>query len=93
MSETLLTADEVIEFFGGTLQMADWAGTSMNDVDWWRKRGIPPEMHLRLLIEAHRRGVRIGREVFQLTRDEWDALYGAMVDQGLSKHGTCAALR
>ncbi|MGI9521255.1 MAG: hypothetical protein ACR2PG_06350 [Hyphomicrobiaceae bacterium] len=91
MSETLLTADEVIEFFGGTVQMANWAGTSMNAVVWWRKRGIPPAMHLRLLIETHRRGVRIGREVFQLTQEEWDTLYAAMVNQGLSEQGSCAA--
>lgn len=71
---TLHTVDDVIEMFGGPSAAARWARVSANAVCWWRKRGIPPGVHLRLLIEARRRGHIIAPELLELEDDEGEEL-------------------
>lgn len=56
MKKILTTADDVIKAFGGPARMSEWAGVSENAVCWYRHRGIPPALHLRLVAEADRRG-------------------------------------
>ena len=73
--KTLTTVNDVIRFFGGPSKTAKWAGCTDNAVCLWRKRGIPPAVHLRLLIEAQKSGVRLGPEVLKMREDEWDELY------------------
>lgn len=55
----LTTPDDVIRAFGGPSRMAVWAGVTENGVCWYRHRGIPPALHLRLIAEAKRRGWRL----------------------------------
>lgn len=81
---TLSTVDDVIDLFGGPAKTARWACTSTNAVCWWRHRRIPPAIHLRLLIEARRRDVRIGRDVFDLDEDEWKQLYKMLDGENLA---------
>lgn len=71
MSKILTTPDDVIRAFGGPRCMAEWAGVSENGVCWYRHRGIPPSLHLRLLAEAKRRGWQIDPvALFELEPDD-----------------------
>lgn len=83
---TLHTVDDVIAMFGGPTAAAQWARVSANAVCWWRKRGIPPGVHLRLLIEARRRGYVIAPELLELEEDE-----GQQLCEILSGAGNVAA--
>jgi hypothetical protein len=55
MRNELKTPDDVIRAFGGPARMSAWAGVSENAVCWYRHRGIPPALHVRLMAEAARR--------------------------------------
>ena len=81
--KTLTTVDDVIAMFDGPAKVARWAHLTTNAVCWWRHRGIPPSMHLRLLIEAHRRGFQIAPELFELEPDDWKYLYSLTGDSGV----------
>lgn len=75
MIKTLTTVDDVIAMFGSPAKAARWARTSDQAVCNWRRRGIPPSAHLRLLIEARKRGRLVGNEVLGLEPEEWFELY------------------
>lgn len=54
----LTTIIELIEALGGFAEVAKWAGyEDARGVHNWISRGIPPSYHLRLTLEAKRRGV------------------------------------
>lgn len=90
--KTLLTADDVIDtMFRGPSKAARWAGVSDNAVCHWRHRGVPPSLHLRLVIEAQRRGFLIGPDVFGLEPDDWDALRGIISNSAEPKQLPAAA--
>lgn len=69
--KTLSTPDDVIKMFGGPAKTARWAGVTDNAVIWWRKRGLPPSIHVRLLVEAGRRGFQVGKDLFDLPDEDW----------------------
>jgi len=62
METTLRTTDDVVAAFGGTAELARWAGVGQNAACNWIERGIPPSYHVRLLIEARKRGWKIDAE-------------------------------
>lgn len=54
------TVEELVAAFGGTKAMADWADVGMSAVSNWIAQGyIPRGYHLRLYLEAQRRGILI----------------------------------
>jgi len=72
--KTLSTISEVIEAFGGHAELARWCGYEQpSGVANWLSRGIPPAYHMRLSLEAKRRGFLLDPEsVFGL--EEPDAV-------------------
>lgn len=60
MKKTLRSVDDVAAAFGGTAELGRWAGVGQNAACNWLKRGnLPPSYHVRLLIEARKRGWKI----------------------------------
>lgn len=54
------SVDALVAAFGGTKAMADWADVGMSAVSNWIAQGsIPRGYHLRLYLEAQRRGILI----------------------------------
>ena len=54
------TVEELVAAFGGTKAMADWADVGMSAVSNWIAQGyVPRGYHLRLYLEAQRRGILI----------------------------------
>ena len=69
--ESLSSVPELIEAFGGSVRLARWAGyEDERGVLNWTYRGIPPSYHLRLILEAFRRGLAIDPIVFGLEGDD-----------------------
>lgn len=61
----------LVKAFGGTRELAGWAGIGMSAVSNWLDRDqIPPGWHYRLHIEALNRGFEIDPAVFGLTQGE-----------------------
>lgn len=61
------TIPELVESMGGFSRLARWAGyEDARGIHNWVSRGIPPSYHLRLTLEAGRRGVVIDPAVFGL---------------------------
>jgi hypothetical protein len=61
------TIEGVIGAFGGPTKMAEWSGSTISTFsNWIERKHIPPSWHLRLMIEARRRGLQIAPEVFGL---------------------------
>lgn len=71
----LNTIDELIDAFkagdrSGEHELAEFLGISVNAILNWRLRGyIPNGWHLRLYLEAQRRGWTIAPEVFDLQQE------------------------
>lgn len=71
MQKILRTVRDVVDLFEGPTELARWASIKTSAVCNWVDRGeIPPGWHLRLAIEANRRGATIHHTVFGLTDDE-----------------------
>jgi len=63
---------DLIEALGGYASVAEWAGyEDVRGVYNWVSRGaIPRNYHLRLALEAMRRGVAVAPDVFGLEDDD-----------------------
>jgi hypothetical protein len=74
------TVDQLIVAFGGPTGLADWAGLGSTAIANWASRSfIPPGWHLRLYVEACRRGLSLDLEaLFGLSSDEADVLRDTM---------------
>lgn len=73
MAKTISTIRELIAALDGPTAVAEWAGVEhASAVSNWEARGsIPPGYHLRLLLEARRRGFVISPEgIFGLDGDD-----------------------
>lgn len=65
--KVLETIPDLVDALGGYSRVAKWAGyEDARGVHNWVSRGVPPSYHLRLTIEARRKGFRIAPEVFGL---------------------------
>lgn len=73
--ETLSSIDAIFKAFGSVAKTALWARSSYNAVYWWRKRGIPPGLHLSLVLELWRRGYVVERDVLDIPKDDYELLY------------------
>ena len=61
------SVDALVTAFGGTKAMADWADVGMSAVSNWIASGnIPRGYHLRLYLEAQRRGILIDPSLWGL---------------------------
>jgi len=80
MMGTLRTVREVVTAFGGPADMGAWCGINANAVSNWMGRGvIPPCWHMRLFVEARRRGYEIDPNVFGLEGDDAADFVAALV--------------
>jgi hypothetical protein len=71
------TVHDLVMALGGFTRVARWAGyEDARGVHNWLTRGIPPSYHLRLTLEAKRRGVEIDPSVFGLEDNDADELRG-----------------
>ena len=65
MSKHLATIDELIEALGGTSAVSRWLGVGASAVSNWRTRNeLPGGWHLRLYLEAMRRGIEVEPGLF-----------------------------
>lgn len=61
------SVEALVAAFGGTKAMADWADVGMSAVSNWIAFGnIPRGYHLRLYLEAQRRGILIDPSIWGL---------------------------
>lgn len=68
---TISNIEDLVSTLGGASRVAEWAGyEDSRGVYNWFSRGIPPSYHLRLTIEAARRGVIISGGVLGLEGDD-----------------------
>lgn len=59
------SVDALVEAFGGTARLAEFLDVGMSTVsNWKRADDIPPGWHLRLYMEATRRGFDISPDFF-----------------------------
>lgn len=59
------TVADFVAAFGGTAELADFLDVGMPCVsNWKRDDAIPPGWHLRLFLEAQRRGISVPPEFF-----------------------------
>jgi hypothetical protein len=59
------SVEEMVAAFGGTKAMADWADVGMSAVsNWIASKAIPRGYHLRLYLEAQRRGILVHPDLF-----------------------------
>ena len=67
---TVHTVRELIGALGGAKAFRRWAGLDgpqhARTLGIWRKFGIPPAYHLRLVLEAERRGIQLAPQVLGL---------------------------
>lgn len=72
MSKTLRNIHDIVAAFGGYDELAKWAGYEhASGAANWLSRGIPPAYHMRLSLEARRRGYILDPEsVFGLEPDD-----------------------
>lgn len=69
------TVAELIEAFGGPARVAEWGGTSSQNIcNWAAKEKVPPGWHLRLLIEARERNWVFSPGLFGLTERQMEKL-------------------
>ena len=66
-----MTANELIDAFGGNREMAKIAGVLTSAVSNWRKIGrLPPRLYLRVAAAGREREIAVPGELFQATTDE-----------------------
>ena len=59
--------DDLIAAFGGQTALGKLLHVSQGAISLWKFRGtIPPGWHIRLLIEADRKGLRLAPELFAI---------------------------
>ena len=67
MEKKIVTVDRLINALGGPTAVGKWLGIKQSAVSNWSLRGeIPPGWHLRLYMEAQKRGFRVDDELFGL---------------------------
>lgn len=74
MTKRLNTIDAVIDWLGGPTKAAEWLGCTDNSIHHWRRRGIPPGHHLRLVLRGLRQGVEISRDLIEVPGEEGEEL-------------------
>lgn len=76
VNAVIQTIDQLVDALGGTGEVGEWADIGANAVANWIARGwIPPGWHLRLYIEANRRGLKLAYErLFGLSTDDAEIL-------------------
>ena len=68
MSDSLTTIDELIEALGGTSVVSSWLGVGSSAVSNWRARNeLPGGWHLRIYLEAVKRGLSIDPQLFGMS--------------------------
>lgn len=79
MDRTVFTIRELVDELGGPTEVARWGGIGSASAvcNWIDRDTIPPAWHLRLLIEASKRGFSIAPSVFGLEPDVADSLIAA----------------
>ena len=76
------TIPDLIEALDGFQRLAKWAGyEDARGIHNWISRGIPPAYHLRLTLEARRRGIEIDPAVFGLEAEDAASLRAVMKDR------------
>lgn len=79
MGKRIETVEDLVREFGGPTEMSKWTGTGQSGVSNWITRGyVPPGWHLRVLIEAGRRGWTISPAVFDLSEDDFAVLASSL---------------
>lgn len=67
----ITSIEALVKAFGGTRELADWAGVGMSAISNWVDRGqIPPGWHYRLHLAAQSRGFEIEPYVFGVQHPE-----------------------
>lgn len=65
MKQPISSIDDLVTAFGGPTELGEWLGVGASAVSNWQARGnIPTGWHLRLYLEAQRRGMPIDLTVF-----------------------------
>ena len=72
--EELETIDDVIRWLGGPTRAARWLNCTDNAIIHWRRRGIPPSQHLRIVLRARKENKRISNRLLEVPASEADAL-------------------
>jgi hypothetical protein len=68
---TISTIPDLVNALGGAVRVAKWAGyEDIRGVKNWIHRGIPPSYHLRIVLEARRRGLIVAPGIFDLSDDD-----------------------
>jgi hypothetical protein len=78
----LTDIEDIIELLGGLEASAEWARTSEENVSRWVHQGLPLGLHLRLVIEAAKRGRIICNSVLMLPSEEYHALVRMLAPHG-----------
>lgn len=93
--ESISTIPDLIDAFGGSVRLARWAGyEDERGVINWTYRGIPPSYHLRLILEAIRRGLVIDPAVFGIEGDDAAELIEIFIRaRGRSPRGSARLIR
>ena len=65
-----MTADELIDAFGGNMVLAEIAGVRSSAVSNWRRFGrLPPRLYLRITAAGRERGIEVPPDLFGETPD------------------------
>lgn len=93
--DPIATISDLVDAFGGSVWLARWAGyEDERGVINWTYRGIPPSYHLRLILEAIRRGMVIDPAVFGLEgEDAADLIEIFIRARGRSPRGSARLIR
>jgi len=66
-----MTANELIDAFGGNRKMAKIAGVLTSAVSNWRKIGrLPPRLYLRIAAAGREQNIPVPEGLFKATTDE-----------------------
>jgi len=69
--KVIRTIEQLVEAFGGTFAMAEWADVVPSSVSNWKSANyLPPGYHLRVWLWAQANGVRIDPSLLGLRDDD-----------------------
>ncbi len=81
------TIDDLVAAFGGPSKLAKMLHVSQSAISLWKIREtVPPGWHIRLLIEADRRGIVISPALFKIEGDDAKA-FSRLIRRGLAVSG------
>lgn len=81
--KVVTTIPSLVEALGGFANLARWAGyEDSRGIHNWVARGIPPAYHLRLTLEARRRGIEIDPSIFELDDQDAEVLRAVLSGSG-----------